>query len=160
MENTLEHSTGVHFYPRSPRGERLLAPPVCLGNGVFLSTLPARGATYIIPQNNQHATVFLSTLPARGATRAACGTPCIARRDFYPRSPRGERRLYIPHRSNGRNFYPRSPRGERRKRSKPSCIIAANFYPRSPRGERPKGRDLNFAGLLQFLSTLPARGAT
>ena len=56
-----------HFYPRSPRGERLL---VCCGRGTggsFLSTLPARGATVRcgLPM---YAEEFLSTLPARGAT--------------------------------------------------------------------------------------------
>ena len=36
---------------------------------------------------------FLSTLPARGATPVA-ELDCLARLNFYPRSPRGERRLY------------------------------------------------------------------
>ena len=37
--------TSTNFYPRSPRGERLLEGlcPVCIKQ--FLSTLPARGAT-------------------------------------------------------------------------------------------------------------------
>ena len=57
-------------------------------------------------------------------------------RNFYPRSPRGERRdADRRHRLQGDDFYPRSPRGER------PCIcdllwILRNFYPRSPRGER------------------------
>ena len=34
-----------HFYPRSPRGERLGLVGTALVNAVFLSTLPARGAT-------------------------------------------------------------------------------------------------------------------
>ena len=40
------HSTGfIHFYPRSPRGERQPAEAgICLCTP-FLSTLPARGAT-------------------------------------------------------------------------------------------------------------------
>ena len=101
--------------------------------------------------------------------------------DFYPRSPRGERRpgrqknswprkflstlpargatdvgLVLLHPAP--DFYPRSPRGERRSHL---CTLHKNhhFYPRSPRGERHlllygvKIPDL-------FLSTLPARGAT
>ena len=36
--------------------------------------------------------VFLSTLPARGATCAAAG-PLVRRLYFYPRSPRGERHM-------------------------------------------------------------------
>ena len=35
----------IDFYPRSPRGERLYAVSSVLTGGVFLSTLPARGAT-------------------------------------------------------------------------------------------------------------------
>ena len=80
-----------HFYPRSPRGERLFlfrfffaqsiisihAPREGsdLSNfmfspqfSVFLSTLPARGATkgrYVLSTAERQ---FLSTLPARGAT--------------------------------------------------------------------------------------------
>ena len=57
-----------------------------------------------------------------------------------------------------RDFYPRSPRGERR-------IInvliqwMSYFYPRSPRGERPLDY-YNQGKRYEFLSTLPARGAT
>ena len=55
------------FYPRSPRGERLGA----LGRSglglLFLSTLPARGATKTCRAGTK-TTAFLSTLPARGAT--------------------------------------------------------------------------------------------
>ena len=57
-----------------------------------------------------------------------------------------------------RNFYPRSPRGERH------CIASRvsyhpDFYPRSPRGERP-GCPVWLWPKPQFLSTLPAWGAT
>ena len=60
-----------HFYPRSPRGERLAAQWLASTAGLFLSTLPARGATPRV--------VRLKTGPA----------------NFYPRSPRGERRSPI-----------------------------------------------------------------
>ena len=36
---------------------------------MFLSTLPARGATVAVPRNRAMGMQFLSTLPARGATR-------------------------------------------------------------------------------------------
>ena len=83
----------------------------CAGT-TFLSTLPARGATmrqnpqYIDTSISIHAPregsdgvqvlpisddeLFLSTLPARGATQEHISTSCSSR-DFYPRSPRGER---------------------------------------------------------------------
>ena len=63
--------TLIHFYPRSPRGERPLK---------FIE--------------KQEETKFLSTLPAWGATptaRAVNGSVA----DFYPRSPRGERRFLV-----------------------------------------------------------------
>ena len=56
------------------------------------------------------------------------------------------------------NFYPRSPRGERRGDQCPRRR-PAHFYPRSPRGERPTGQVQGIKAVT-FLSTLPARGAT
>ena len=67
----LAHLEGMlnkgNFYPRSPRGERQ-APGFLL---VF----------YFL---------FLSTLPARGATKRPLKSP-RGNMNFYPRSPRGER---------------------------------------------------------------------
>ena len=103
--------------------------------------------------------------------------------DFYPRSPRGERRASNPSFSDySYDFYPRSPRGERRDhriRREYSLVISIHapregsdqqprsvalrpwyFYPRSPRGERPGFLTGSFTFLQIFLSTLPARGAT
>ena len=125
--------------------------------------------------------LFLSTLPARGATRGGrrrAGRPAY----FYPRSPRGERHfqhntlnsvvrisIHAPREGSDAffclifwdisDFYPRSPRGERpaqnhvglaaevisihapREGSDPSAgnshLTTSHFYPRSPRGERP-----------------------
>ena len=101
---------------------------------------------------------FLSTPSARRATTAPaahiCSTPY-----FYPRPPRGGRRvgarfvsidflfLSTPsarratHRPDAsirrqQNFYPRPPRGGRpRQRSTRPSV--GNFYPRPPRGGRP-----------------------
>ena len=167
------------FYPRSPRGERLLAVLAFSSFWLFLSTLPARGATGS----------FCRAFPGRW--------------HFYPRSPRGERQGDCSTGGNPQNFYPRSPRGERpraavqrHRREKISIHapregsdkeIAAqaatlkisihapregsdrlsvssqhrdgHFYPRSPRGERLYSNDeIILPG--KFLSTLPARGAT
>ena len=80
--------------------------------------------------------LFLSTLPAWGATRG-----------FSP-----TRRFY-------QHFYPRSPRGERPNFPGFSVKRIFHFYPRSPRGERPPA-DRRQLSTLQFLSTLPAWGAT
>ena len=123
-----------YFYPRSPRGER------------------QRSNRYKGAQLK-----FLSTLPARGATPAQWDRS-PTRRHFYPRSPRGERlKAFLLH-VLSIHFYPRSPRGERLLR-RPGVQLSLDFYPRSPRGERRCRYVFNHF-LAQFLSTLPARGAT
>ena len=83
----------INFYPRSPRGERRNGLQVLHRRAIFLSTLPARGATstaavailrtYIsihAPREGSDMSAcaaslqiftFLSTLPARGATARA-----------------------------------------------------------------------------------------
>ena len=169
------------FYPRSPRGERR---GLChVGHGVdvlFLSTLPARGATLYI------------------RVAAGCTT------HFYPRSPRGERLHFWDLRAPSRRFLSTLPaRGATsgafflgssnsisihapREGSDGGSILRrwspGYFYPRSPRGERlpgeadfppvhlisihapREGSDLRilarFCIVKRFLSTLPARGAT
>ena len=124
---------------------------------------------------------FLSTLPARGATPCSTSTSSPTPH-FYPRSPRGERHTRRRALACPPNFYPRSPRGERRRRQGVRRRQDSYFYPRSPRGERHGCRHLSqrtgsisihapregsdwgsrgeAAMHLQFLSTLPARGAT
>ena len=81
--------TNANFYPRSPRGERRVKEAVTMDNYLFLSTLPARGAT-VEDDPGLRVEKFLSTLPARGATSPASIRP-VSQRNFYPRSPRGER---------------------------------------------------------------------
>ena len=79
--------------------------------------------------------------------------------NFYPRSPRGERRCGDPAPpAQTEDFYPRSPRGERLT-GQLLDYYPTHFYPRSPRGERLRLL-CNFSPGYRFLSTLPARGAT
>ena len=124
---------------------------------------------------------FLSTLSSRRATAGLPGR-VDGHWDFYPRSPRGERRQQHPQGGKGaRDFYPRSPRGERlghvlqrlngfnisihallaESDFKPAVdfLSAINFYPRSPRGERHRSGP-SFTGAHEFLSTLSSRRAT
>ena len=58
----------MHFYPRSPRGERPKLLALAESPNEFLSTLPARGATRTVRCSRSGVRLFLSTLPARGAT--------------------------------------------------------------------------------------------
>ena len=152
-------STIIHFYPRSPCGER-----------------PGR-----MTENGTKKLTFLSTLSLRRATcysfrhSASCWY-------FYPRSPCGERqRLWIMLYSCPGNFYPRSPCGERLAgvnsmltliqflstlslRRATTCVLiirkqCRHFYPRSPCGERPPST-LRHCTTYLFLSTLSLRRAT
>ena len=146
-----------HFYPRSPRGERRLTWHPAFHGGKFLSTLPARGATwrgcpgirtgiYFYPRSprgerpaclllRSRAEIFLSTLPARGAT---AGRSTGIHDAFIS--------IHAPREGSDASTWPR-------KEDDPY------FYPRSPRGERPDNA-YKTAGMSAFLSTLPARGAT
>ena len=60
-------------------------------------------------------------------------------KNFYPRSPCGERHCTSIGRPKRLYFYPRSPCGERH-RPDFSSEVKTDFYPRSPCGERPVTR--------------------
>ena len=182
-ESDLEPGTGtptiLHFYPRSPCGERLSRASRLRRLSEFLSTLSLRRAT-IGMFNRPHSQKFLSTLSLRRAThihapsqrpyhyfypRSPCGErPRILlglafHKHFYPRSPCGERHKIPNQRKiDQKNFYPRSPCGERRK-IKSSSTIKVYFYPRSPCGERLFNA-VQIVIVVVFLSTLSLRRAT
>ena len=125
----------MHFYPRSPRGERPKLLALAESPNEFLSTLPARGATRTVRCSRSGVRLFLSTLPARGATTeyllgsgvfeflstlpARGATPSsnlVATVDLIsihaPREGSDVEKILDQIRSV--DFYPRSPRGERR----------------------------------------------
>ena len=81
--------------------------------------------------------IFLSTLPARGATH------------LPPAMPTTEGFISIHAPREGSDAGPCS-----------GPAHPAHFYPRSPRGERLGASLLLVFTFIQFLSTLPARGAT
>ena len=124
--------------------------------------------------------IFLSTLSLRRATRAS---PRLKERikDFYPRSPCGERHLIDDNslasgiflstlslrratqgnkfrQSRNSHFYPRSPCGERQI-SENRYKRTSYFYPRSPCGERQDTLSTPNRPK-EFLSTLSLRRAT
>ena len=120
--------------------------------GLFLSTLPARGATFFWAMYLAGRR-FLSTLPARGATQAAEMSTCDGL-NFYPRSPRGERPLkagvrwwqvdisiHAPREGSDPNKYRETegikisihaPREGSDSTRLHMSIKHSNFYPRSP----------------------------
>ena len=80
---------------------------------LFLSTLPARGATeWALDHWDDY--VFLSTLPARGATWRGALAPAVAGISIHAPREGSDRQNENVVQAEG-DFYPRSPRGERRK---------------------------------------------
>ena len=147
----------AYFYPRPPRGGRLVNAYRYYTDSVFLSTPPARGATFSSITRHLHCFISIHA-PREG------GDPCFplrrqTGRNFYPRPPRGGRHVVVGHlvlvlvisihapREGGdvhvrlgnfffSNFYPRPPRGGRRPQGPPLRGLT-DFYPRPPRGGRP-----------------------
>ena len=125
-----------YFYPRPPRGGRLIYQATTEDDRKFLSTPSARRATGAA---NRSATImlqFLSTPSARRATSPWWSVPLL-RPYFYPRPPRGGRRLTALLWSR----------------------CCCDFYPRPPRGGRQVAIHASYA-ISEFLSTPSARRAT
>ena len=102
---------------------------------LFLSTLPARGATSAFFQFLL-CTIISIHAPREGSDRSGAGywySPSLFLSTLPARGATGPK--------------PTGPRS------------TTDFYPRSPRGERPPAEN-SPSPLSTFLSTLPARGAT
>ena len=102
----------------------------------FLSTLSLRRATNLQVYRAALIIIFLSTLSLRRATRFdLCGPP--GHHPFLSTLSLRRATGRVPVSSAAhRNFYPRSPCGERRTGRKTPSLHGQNFYPRSPCGER------------------------
>ena len=149
---------------------------------IFLSTLPARGATVYHRVHQPPKCAISIHAPREGsdkqhdAVHGLCNISIHAPREgsdggetcaagsppanFYPRSPRGERLGRVPLGL----AYPfeisiHAPREGSDQFLVLLTVDKQNFYPRSPRGERPISRP-SAKRSNGFLSTLPARGAT
>ena len=148
----------IYFYPRSPCGERLCALLTALSRLLFLSTLSLRRATDVIAVMTEAQSISIHALLAESDVEEVSGDTWA--RDFYPRSPCGERLMppsiacascaFLSTLSLRRatkikdfvylynfNFYPRSPCGERLAVTTLEGGSDSDFYPRSPCGERP-----------------------
>ena len=100
-----------HFNPRSPHGERLCWLCWPLWRRLFQSTLPARGATWLL---------------ARSAGSA----------DFNPRSPHGERPASRRQSRQRPAISIHAPRTGSDAPARSGRPREPNFNPRSPHGER------------------------
>ena len=123
------------FYPRPPRGGRLLADFHAALCGAFLSTPSARRATRLYIPRSTTVSRFLSTPSARRATPPARWIRRSSRY-FYPRPPRGGRH----HRQGGyagvQDISIHALREEGDVRQGPTRQDTYYFYPRPPRGGR------------------------
>ena len=150
-------SARCYFYPRPPRGGRLLV--LWYNDDVkrFLSTPSARRAT--IDEINDHIhKLFLSTPSARRATNRRPRL-CVRRRYFYPRPPRGGRHHQFSAGEWAGNISIHALREEGDAR----CPFPHAARPISIHALREEGDELA-AGvsrfIFQFLSTPSARRAT
>ena len=123
------------FYPRSPCGERQRAERHASSQQEFLSTLSLRRATVIREPATRRHDKFLSTLSLRRAT------PNKSRirnrnRDFYPRSPCGERPCPFLQSECPFAISIHALLAESDSSSWSATATLQHFYPRSPCGER------------------------
>ena len=167
------------FNPRSLHGERPGTALAAKRRCKFQSTLPARGATLLLPaplcsqRISIHApctgsdsirkidyiihTLFQSTLPARGATnsRSSLRRP---QSYFNPRSLHGERQIRAWNARYERKFQSTLPARGATANIKDAAVTKAFQSTLPARGATL--RIWKVAPAKEFQSTLPARGAT
>ena len=148
-----------YFYPRSPCGERrnigsaVMVPPT-----ISIHALLAESDFDDLKVPETVSKISIHALLAESDSRGSVSMPRY--RNFYPRSPCGERPAFQKlmaallqflstlslRRATPRDcpvwslrpyFYPRSPCGERQQKCR-DRKTDVNFYPRSPCGERPQ----------------------
>ena len=150
-------STADYFYPRPPRGGRRSGSAARRSARQFLSTPSARRATTGGRAVVRHRRpISIHALREEGDlwTRVATQSPA----NFYPRPPRGGRRISLSRRSTARNFYPRPPRGGRRE--KWVTPIEMFEFLSTPSARRATNRIIAETIGVEFLSTPSARRAT
>ena len=148
----------VNFYPRPPRGGR---PPEPQDSGrastISIHALREEGDVQHL-RGSGSSYLFLSTPSARRATTRLL-QPAKSGVYFYPRPPRGGRRLP----TTGIRYMALISIHALREEGDSLCTISAigifNFYPRPPRGGRPYEDTGKIVAVL-FLSTPSARRAT
>ena len=107
----LRVTSKVHFYPRSPCGERRQRIGIRVNKTQFLSTLSLRRATLNLPSRPIDKNISIHALLAESDLIGGVNRAIDI--NFYPRSPCGERPSTPAVRSQFKHFYPRSPCGER-----------------------------------------------
>ena len=131
----LRWTAGSYFYPRPPRGGRLLT-------AIFFSLLQV---------------ISIHALREEGAVFSVLFR--LRRRDFYPRPPRGGRRTRSPSLMVVSSISIHALREEGAQQKSTKKTKSNYFYPRPPRGGRPILAGFSSSYGL-FLSTPSARRAT
>ena len=123
----------------------------------FLSTPSARRATSIRVDDSAVRSISIHALREEGDS-SHTGI-LLEKTDFYPRPPRGGRRLPACETRKVRHFYPRPPRGGRPLAELQNIMIRAiSIHALREEGDQRGGLDA--AKKLLFLSTPSARRAT
>ena len=124
------------FYPRSPCGERPALKTIkALFDTISIHALLAESDQ---PRSRKTGRLppFLSTLSLRRATTTLKSLTAY-QKNFYPRSPCGERPQKRYHGSPAAGISIHALLAESDCWSPPACRCRVDFYPRSPCGERP-----------------------
>ena len=124
----------------------------------FLSTLPARGAT-CRPESHNAVVPISIHAPREGSDAGAIG-PHEAGVDFYPRSPRGERRDGILAGRNRLVISIHAPREGSDLAAPVSDVMRDSISIHAPREGSDRAAAAFSLLLSIFLSPRPARGAT
>ena len=122
----------------------------------FLSTPSARRATRIAADVLCFAT-FLSTPSARRATQYNKGGPHNME-NFYPRPPRGGRRIPVPTKLSQLEFLSTPSARRATASSGRPAKTTAYFYPRPPRGGRHQHADDRLRGVAISIHALREEG--
>ena len=131
---TCRQSSGSHFNPRSPYGERRVVRHGRIPPLKFQSTLPLRGATDVRRDVGRRQKISIHA-PLTGSDSSRNKTKYV-----------WEISIHAP--LTGSDFFIRS-----------FLSLPNHFNPRSPYGERPPNRRRR-KNRTKFQSTLPLRGAT
>ena len=148
----------TNFYPRPPRGGRLIISGPARSWTIFLSTPSARRATVMIALGLDNYLSFLSTPSARRATMSASKLIRQLMISIHALREEGDLSPYGAAHEH-QDFYPRPPRGGRRcrrRRRRPHSSISIHAL----REEGDPSLVNSNLDLFLFLSTPSARRAT
>ena len=147
------------FYPRSPRGERPGAQLFDAKSFVISIHAPREGSDQRDQPLQPGQPAISIHAPREGSDPTSCGTIPRTTTDFYPRSPRGERHLFPSNSLILKGISIHAPR-EGSDGVQHGLAFAGRISIHAPREGSDRASSMAWPLLAEFLSTLPARGAT